>query len=294
MHWFMRSLPPGSLCGKLRLTEQGETIERKYANKVNAAFNLELLTSGALLNTLANHYSVDDHFFELMRTMAADSYKTYLELTRHPDFIRFFEQATPIDVIETSKIGSRPSRRTNQRTLEDLRAIPWVFSWSQCRVNITSWYGVGSALRQLKEHEPEKYALLCQLIPTHPLLRYLFTNVDSGLAATDPAIIELYATLVKEQPIREEILQMILDEYKLTESLLTELLQLPFEQRRQNHYYSTRLRAVALDTVHLIQVQTLRLWRENAESANDNLKMQQNTTLLKSINAIANALGSTG
>ena len=294
MHWFMRSLPPGSLCGKLRLTEQGETIERKYANKVNAAFNLELLTSGALLNTLANHYSVDDDFFDLMRTMAADSYKTYLELTRHPDFIRFFEQATPIDVIETSKIGSRPSRRTNQRTLEDLRAIPWVFSWSQCRVNITSWYGVGSALLQLKEHKPEKYILLRQLIPTHPLLRYLFTNVDSGLAATDPAIIELYASLVKEQPVRDEILQKILNEYKLTETLLSELLQLPFEQRRQNHYYSTRLRAVALETVHHIQVQTLRLWRANSESAGDNLKIQQNTTLLKSINAIANALGSTG
>ncbi len=294
MHWFMRSLPPGSLCGKIRLTEQGETIERKYANKVNAAFNLELLTSGALLNSLVNHYSVDEDFFELMRTMAAVSYKTYLDLTRHPDFIRFFEQATPIDVIETSKIGSRPSRRTNQRTLEDLRAIPWVFSWSQCRVNITSWYGVGSALLQLKENEPGKYALLCRLIPTHPLLRYLFTNIDSGLASTDPAIIELYATLIREQNIREDLLPMILNEYHLTDSLLTELLQAPFEQRRQNHYYSTRLRAVALDTMHNIQVQTLKKWRDNKESGDDTLKMQQNTTLLKSINAIANALGSTG
>jgi len=294
MHWFMRSLPPGSLCGKIRLTEQGETIERKYANKVNAAFNLELLTSGALLNTLVNLYNVDDDFFDLMQTMADDSYRVYLELTRHQNFIRFFEQATPIDVIETSKIGSRPSRRTNQRTLADLRAIPWVFSWSQCRVNITSWYGVGSALLQLKEHEPEKYALLSRLIPTHPLLRYLFTNVDSGLAATDPGIIELYATLISDPAVKADILPMILHEYRLTESLLAELLHTPFEQRRQNHYYSTRLRAVALDTMHKVQVQTLRMWRDNRETEDGNLKIQQNTTLLKSINAIANALGSTG
>ncbi len=294
MHWFMRSLPPGSLCGKIRLTEQGETIERKYANKVNAAFNLELLTSGALLNTLLNHYTVDDDFFDLMRSMADFSYKVYLKLTQHPNFIRFFEQATPIDVIETSKIGSRPSRRTNQRTLADLRAIPWVFSWSQCRVNITSWYGVGSALQQLKEHEPEKYSLLCRLIPTHPLLRYLFTNVDSGLAATDPHIIALYASLIQDQAVKDDILPLILHEYRLTESLLAELLQIPFEQRRQNHYHSTQLRAVALDTMHRIQVQTLRLWRENIESKDNSLKTEQNTTLLKSVNAIANALGSTG
>ena len=226
--------------------------------------------------------------------MADDSYRVYLELTRHQNFIRFFEQATPIDVIETSKIGSRPSRRTNQRTLADLRAIPWVFSWSQCRVNITSWYGVVSALLQLKEHEPEKYALLCRLIPTHPLLRYLFTNVDSGLAATDPGIIELYATLISDPAVKADILPMILHEYRLTESLLAELLQTPFEQRRQNHYYSTRLRAVALDTIHKVQVQTLRMWRDNSETEEGNLKIQQNTTLLKSINAIANALGSTG
>lgn len=294
IHWFLKSLPPESLCGKLRLTEQGETIERKYANKVNAAFNLELLTSGTLRNALLNTHQFDRELFELVGFMAHESFTTYNALTRHPSFIRFFEQATPIDVIETSKIGSRPSRRTNQRTLNDLRAIPWVFSWTQSRVNITSWYGVGSTLKLIKEQYPEKYSLLRYLLISHPLLRYILTNVDSGLAATDPEIIELYASLVEEEQIRNDILSLILSEFQLTKSLLAELLEKPFEERRKNHFYSTRLRAVALDLMHRVQVNTLHRWRNEKDLENPAVADQQNIILLKTINAVANALGSTG
>jgi phosphoenolpyruvate carboxylase len=294
MHWFLKSLPPHSLCGKLRLTEQGETIERKYANKVNAAFNLELLTSGTLRNTLLNTHPYDEQLFGLVSFMAHESFTSYNALTRHPNFIRFFEQATPIDAIETSKIGSRPSRRTNQRTLTDLRAIPWVFSWTQSRANITSWYGVGSTLQLLKNQSPEKYSLLKKLLVSHPLLRYILTNVDSGLAATDPEIIRFYASLVEEEPVKNDILDLILNEYQLTQKLLAELLEKPFEERRKNHFYSTRLRAVALDLMHQIQVNTLKSWREEKELENSANAKQQNIILLKTINAVANALGSTG
>jgi len=294
IHWFLKSLPPGSLFGKLRLTEQGETIERKYANKVNAAFNLELLTSGTLRNTLLNTHPYDPELFELVGLMAHESFTSYTALTRHPSFIRFFEQATPIDVIESSKIGSRPSRRTNQRTLNDLRAIPWVFSWTQSRVNITSWYGVGSTLKLIKEQHPEKYALLRRLLTTHPLLRYILTNVDSGLAATDPEVIDLYASLVTVQQVKNDILPLILSEYQLTKNLLAELLEKPFEERRKNHFYSTRLRAVALELMHQVQVNTLRQWRNQKDLENPKITNQQNIILLKTVNAVANALGSTG
>jgi phosphoenolpyruvate carboxylase len=294
IHWFLKSLPSGSLCGKLRMTEQGETIERKYANKVNAAFNLELLTSGTLRNTLLNTHPFDPELFELVGLMAHESFNSYNALTRHPSFIRFFELATPIDVIESSKIGSRPSRRTNQRTLTDLRAIPWVFSWTQSRVNITSWYGVGSTLKLIKEEQPERYALLRHLLKTHPLLRYILTNVDSGLASTDPEVIKLYASLVEDEQIKNDILPLILNEYELTKRLLAELLELPFEVRRKNHYHSTRLRAVALDLMHRIQVNTLRHWRNEKDSETPEIANQQNIILLKTINAVANALGSTG
>jgi len=294
IHWFLKSLPPVSLSGKLRLTEQGETIERKYANKVNAAYNIELLTSGTLRNMLLNTETQSSELFELIGDMAHESFNSYNALTRNPSFIRFFENATPIDIIETSKIGSRPSRRTNQRTLADLRAIPWVFSWTQSRVNLTSWYGVGSTLKLIKEQQPQKYALLGQLQKSNPLVRYILTNVDSGLAATDPEVIELYASLVDDEQIKNDILPLILSEYHLTKTLLAELLVKPFKERRVNHYYSTRLRAVALDLMHQVQVNALRKWRNEKDSADPQVTDQQNIILLKTINAVANALGSTG
>lgn len=293
-HWFLKSLPPDSLSGKLRLTEQGETIERKYANKVNAEFNLELLISGTLRNTMLNTHKYNPALFELIGFMAHESFEVYNALTRHPSFIRFFEQATPIDVIETSKIGSRPSRRTNKRTLSDLRAIPWVFSWSQSRMNITNWYGVGSTLLLLKNLHPEKYNLLRQLLVSDPYVRYILTNVDSGLAATDAEIIRQYASLVEEEEIRNDILPMILNEYLLTKNLLAELLVRPFEDRRVNHYHSTQLRAVALDLMHQVQIESLKRWRRQKDSADIETTDQDNIVLLKTINAVANALGSTG
>lgn len=294
VNWFLRSLPPSSLCGKLRLTEQGETIERKYANKVNAAYNIELLTSGVLRNTLINTEAPGHELFDLMYYMSNESFKAYNALVSLPDFIRFFEKATPIDAIETSKIGSRPSRRTNQRTLADLRAIPWVFSWAQSRINITSWFGVGSTLKLLKEQQPAKYMLLKQLLADHPLVRYIFTNIDSGLAATDPSIMMLYASLVDNEQVKKDILPRILSELELTKSLLFELLEKPFEQRRRNHYYSTRLRSVALKLMHQLQVNTLRSWRSEKGIASADVADRRNIVILKTINAVANALGSTG
>ena len=132
------------------------------------------------------------------------------------------------------------------------------------------------------------------MLISHPLLRYILTNVDSGLAATDPEIIELYASLVNEEQVKNDILPLILSEFQLTKSLLAELLEKPFEERRKNHYYSTRLRAVALDLMHKVQVNTLGHWRNEKDSEDPEIANQQNIILLKTVNAVANALGSTG
>jgi phosphoenolpyruvate carboxylase len=253
-----------------------------------------LLVSGTLVNTLVNTSNSNTVLFELMGLMARESFKVYTALTRHPSFIQFFEKATPIDAIETSNIGSRPARRNSERSLSDLRAIPWVFSWTQSRINITSWYGVGSTLKMLKEQHPEKYALLKQLIPEHPLVRYVLTNVDSGLAATDPEIIQLYATLVDDEKVKSDILPLILSEYYLTQNLLAGLLEIPFIQRRTNHYYSTRLRAVALQQMHRVQINTLRKWRSIKDATSADRDESHTVLLLKTINAIASALGATG
>jgi len=294
VHWFMRSLPKGSVSGRIRLTEQGETIERKYANRVNAAYNLELLSAGTLLGALNPPAVPDGDFLILMQFMALEGQLAYTALTQHRHFARFFDEATPIDAIETSKIGSRPARRSNHRSLEDLRAIPWVFSWSQSRMNITSWFGVGTTLKKLHESEPEMYSLLDRLLPHNPLLRYLFTTIDSGLAATDPENMKRYASLVKEDAIRNTILTILLQEYTLTVEQMAKLLKKPFAQRRLNHYHSTRLRAVAMEPVHRIQTESLHNWRLAKDNQSPGAAGEQHIVLLKTINAIANALGSTG
>ena len=155
-HWFLQALPYGAVNGNMRLTEQGESIEQKYANLRNASHNLEHLVSGtAAMTVLHNHTEQQPYILaKIFERIAIESRKHYQDLINHPHFVRFFSEATPIDAIESSKIGSRPSRRTKKRTLGDLRAIPWVFSWSQSRYNMTSWYGVGTTLENLEKKRP--------------------------------------------------------------------------------------------------------------------------------------------
>lgn len=296
-HWFIRSLPVSVMNGLIRITEQGETIERKYANKVNAAYNLELLLAGVTRQSLLHRKETGNDDFqrnELFAYMASESYKAFRSLTNHPLFIKFYSQATPIDAIESSKIGSRPARRTGKRTLEDLRAIPWVFSWTQSRIHLSSWYGVGTTLMKLQHEHPANYKLLKQLALTDDFVRYVLTNIDTSLAATDEDIILLYSSLVEDEQVKSEILQLLLEELKRTRTAMAGLLEKPIQERRRNHYFSTRLRAEALLSLHRQQVNLLKQWRE----ANKGQGKKDNETLLNallnSINAIANAMGTTG
>lgn len=293
LHWFLKALPNKTLSGSIKVTEQGETIEKKYANKINAAYNLELLMAGTTLNTLLHEYSSpkDDGANEAMEYLAAKSKEVYSELLRNEYFIPFYDEATPIDVIEQSKIGSRPSRRTGKRSFEDLRAIPWVFSWSQSRYHITSWYGVGSTLETMLQSEPDKYSHLKSLIPTNNYIRYVLTNIDTSLASTDEEIMKLYASLVTRPEIKDTILTMLLNELDKTRKHLAQLLNRPMEQRRTNHYYSTMLRAEALKPLHTNQVELIRTWRNSTDRAG---KKELLIRLYSSVNAIANAMGTTG
>ncbi len=294
-HWFLRSLPFGTLSGKIKITEQGETIEKKFANKINAAYNLELILAGTTLNTLLHNKKPESHSeaAEILEFMGMESYKIYSALLENEEFLEFYQQATPIDVIEKSKIGSRPARRTGKRTFSDLRAIPWVFSWGQSRFHITSWYGVGSTLEKMKADNPDKYQKLKELIPSSQFVRYVLTNIDTSLASTDVEIMKMYAQLVSNEKVRNNILNVFLTEFEKTQELMKELLGRPMYQRRKNHFYSTGLRAEALYILHKNQVKNLKLWRSlesGDEDQNENLLKE----LLVSINAIANAMGTTG
>mgnify|MGYP000023553338 CR=1 FL=1 len=294
-HWFVKTLPQGSISGKFRVTEQGETIERKYAHKVNAAYNLELMLASVTAQTLLHkHFPAEnDAVAELFHKLGERGRDFYRELIGDPDFIRFFAEATPIDVIESSKIGSRPARRTGKRTIEDLRAIPWVFSWSQSRFNITSWYGVGSTLKELQTESAPEYDQLCKLMKYDPFVRYVITNLDSSLAATDETIMEKYAGLVEDPVIRDRMMGKIMQELTLTRSMLSDLLQKPFRERRKNHYFSTLLRAEALNHLHEAQIELLRKWRHSRSKQLPG-EDEHLFALLQCVNAIANALGSTG
>jgi phosphoenolpyruvate carboxylase len=296
-NWFLKSLPHSTLNGLIRVTEQGETIERKYANKVNASYNLELLLAGTAYQTIVNQLEQPEGEpvrEQLFSYMAEESYKAFKNLTKHPSFIPFYEQATPIDVIESSKIGSRPSRRRGKRSLEDLRAIPWVFSWTQSRMHISSWYGVGSTLHKLKTESPERYRQLKKLVKTDNFIRYVLTNVDTSLAATDEEIMGLYAGLVEDPGVKDEILGILLKELELTRTMMLDLLGSPISQRRVNHYLSTRLRADALLPLHQEQVHLLRLWREALKKGDNPQAEVLLRDLLRSVNAIASAMGTTG
>lgn len=288
-HWFIRSLPPGTVNGDIRVTEQGETIERKYANKGNAAYNLELLIASTACSYLVNGESAGtSHQGEkIMDYLVEKSLAFYKELTGDQEFLVFFSQATPIDAIEESKIGSRPARRSGKKNLSDLRAIPWVFSWSQTRFNLTGWYGVGYALENLKNEKPEMFRKFIELVENDAFIRYLLTNVDTSLNATDEEIMEMYSSLVEDNGIRERMMKKISAELERTRRLLNLILEKPIMQRRTNHYYSTMLRANALDYLHRNQVRLLTLWRKQK-------KEETLYSLLRSINAIANAMGNTG
>jgi phosphoenolpyruvate carboxylase len=298
-HYFVDALPHSSLQGAVRLTEQGETISEKYGNKVNAAYNIELLAASALHKTVADRNGGDD-FHPLAGTidkMAGLSKKAYEAMMQEEGFIQFFRQATPIDAIEASKIGSRPAKRTGAGTVEDLRAIPWVFSWGQARYNMTSWFGVGSALEGLSVEAPEEYQALKAALKSDPFVRYVITNVETSLSSADEELMTAYAGLVEDVELREKFLRIFLEEYRLARKHMGKLISRPAEERRQNHFYSTRLRSELMAPLHRRQIALLGQWRrEKGEGAEESQKAAEKTQieLMLTINALAGAMKNTG
>src|SRR5580692_4911118 len=171
-HVFLEALPHGSLSGRMRVTEQGEVIAQKYANRVTATFQLERLLAGVTRTTLL--HSVPHHETQALESIwpkvVEISFKAYRKLVETDGFVSFFRQATPIDAIEQTQLGSRPSRRTGAGSLEDLRAIPWVFSWSQARFHLPGWYGVGTALDWLRRENPDAWQRLRTHVREWPFL----------------------------------------------------------------------------------------------------------------------------
>lgn len=297
-NWFIQALPPTSVNGDMRLTEQGETISQKYANKLNASSNIEMLVASTAAATIKDSLLEKASKHPQEKTLAYLSEKSkafYQGLIQNPYFLTFYGEATPIDAIESSRIGSRPARRTGTRTLNDLRAIPWVFSWAQSRYNITSWYGVGYTLNLLKKEKPKEFKAFKKAFKTDPTIMYIITNVDTSLAATNRTIMQSYADLVENEEARHTVFTMLSEELTRTREVIDEIFEMPFKERRPNHYYSNLLREDALQALHRSQLALLKKWRH--QKGNGNTEEERESTLLNllmTINGIAGALRNTG
>lgn len=289
---FLAAMPPASLAAGLRITEQGETIAQKYANLISAVNNLELMFAGSADRSLRSSRDDDPLQDQILSHLAGTSRSAYQDFVGSEGFLEFYGQATPIDVIESSRIGSRPARRTGKRTLADLRAIPWVFSWSQSRFYLTGWYGVGTALQNLKDQKPELWAHLRSNWRTMPLVSYVLTNVETTIATADTRVWDLYAALVDDPSLRDRFMGGIRGEYDRTKSLIEEILGLTFVQHRPRMARTLTLRSEALRHLHGRQVELVREWRTIPQG--DPRYEDVLLRLLILVNAIASGLRTTG
>lgn len=222
------------------------------------------------------------------------SLESYRNLVHNDTFVQFFAQATPIDVIEASRIGSRPARRTGKRTFADLRAIPWVFSWSQSRFFITGWYGVGSALERLHTEDAELFGLLSRHAVSYMPFRYIITNASSAIALVDTDIMASYASLVDDQSMAEGYLAQITDEFHRTRQQLEVLYGHPLRERRPRLYQMIAFRSERLTALHRMQISQLREWRTLLAQGHNSQADEKLPELLLVLNAIASGLGTTG
>ncbi len=294
-HRFLEALPAGALTGGLRVTEQGETVAQKYTNRKTSAYNLELLLAGSVgVGLLEEDRSPPEGIPEIVAGLAGVSHRAYRDLVEDPDFITFFRETTPIDALEISRIGSRPSRRTGQATLADLRAIPWVFSWSQARYYLTGWFGVGTALEALGNDDRDAYQRLEESVARWPFLRYVLFNIESNLASADPEIMRDYASLVTDDTLRERLLTRILEEHRLTGRCLDSILGGSIEERRPRFFKTVHARDRGLRLLHREQIRLLRAWRGALGAGRDDEAEALVPRLLLSINAIASGLRTTG
>jgi phosphoenolpyruvate carboxylase len=294
---FLASLPSGTVQGTIRITEQGEVIAQKYANRLTAALHLERMLAGATRWTLEHQAGLPETSAEmesLTEEAAVASRKVYRALIDLPGFVNFFSQATPIDAIEHSRIGSRPSRRTGHRTLEDLRAIPWVFSWSQARFNLPGWYGVGSAFEQICGTDAGRWQLFVQAAQEWPFLSYLLHNVEFSVAAASTEFMADYAGLVEDTEVRQSILNPILAEYERTKQVLERLYPRGRTARRPRLEKAVDIRKNALTRLHREQIALLRAWRVAGQASRQDEADLILPSLLATVNAIAGGLKTTG
>jgi len=288
-HVAVLGAPPGTVNGRLRVTEQGEIINEKYGLRGIALRTLEQMTGSVALATAMPRHRGNDRpeWHGIMDIIANQSRKTYRKLIYDtPDFYEYFRKATPIDLIERMRIGSRPSSRRRQSGIGDLRAIPWVFAWTQARFILPGWYGVGSGLQKAVDEFGDD--AIGEMFSEWYFQRSLSADTEMVLAKSDLGIAELYSRLAGD--LHDEFYPIIKAEFDLTRDLILKysdhdtLLEGDVTLQR-----AIMLRNPYVDPMSLMQVDLLSRWRESNYEDEDIFD-----ALLASVNGIAQALQNTG
>ncbi len=284
----IRGQPPGTVNGRIRITEQGEVIAAKYGTPDAARTNLEAMAAATILATLEPEQLGEKdraRFGEAMDSLSGAAFAAYRGLVYETDgFASFFREMTPITEISTLKIGSRPASRKKSDAIEDLRAIPWVFSWSQARVMLPGWYGVGQALAGFEDK-----ALLRAMVEAWPFLQSTLGNLEMVLAKSDMGIAERYAGLVEDRDLADAVFARIADGWQATHDALLDITgQSRLLENNPKLDVSIRLRLPYIEPLNLLQIELLKRHR----AGEDDPRIAEGIQL--SINAIATALRNSG
>ncbi len=258
----IRAQPPESVRGRLKLTEQGEIIAARYRDPVLAQRHLEQLLAAVVLTTAPGRAAnTSPRSDEVLDELAVISRRAYQQLVHDtPEVLEYLEQATPIGAIGQLNIASRPARRQMAQGIEDLRAIPWVFAWTQCRVNLPAWYGIGSALTAWAGENESRWAELRQLVAEQSLVRTTFDNVAMAMEKVDLAIAERYAALARPD-VREAVLPKLAAEHERTRLALDRVLDASLTTNPELPELLA-LRSLTLDPLHAVQIAALARLRE--------------------------------
>ena len=284
----IKAQPKGTVQGRIRITEQGEVIAAKYGTVDNAVTSLETMASATLLATLSSDPIPEAdamRFKAAMADLSASAFAHYRKLVYGtPGFTTFFRQMTPISEIATLKIGSRPASRTASDAIEDLRAIPWVFSWAQARVMLPGWYGTGQAL-----HDFADKGLLKAMAGHWSYFQTILANMEMVLAKSDMGIASHYAGLVEDQALAEKLFGTIKDGWsKSRDSLLDTTGQAHLLDAHPALNNSIKLRLPYIEPLNLLQIELMKRYRsgESDERIGEGIQL--------TINAIATALRNSG
>ena len=292
-HAAILAQPAGDFSGEIRITEQGEVLNWKYADPVLAEWNLETMIAACLEAVLRPAQASPEsrqRWDEAMESMSGSAFAFYRKhIAENSEVREYFEQATPVNELEHARIGSRPARRTENRSLEDLRAIPWVFGWMQSRHAVPAWFGVGHALERFAGRGEQRMQLLREMMSGFPFFASLIRSVEIAMAKADFAIARLYADLVADSAMRDRVFGMLRDEFERTRRVILGVTgQQELLEKNPVLSRSVRLRNPYVDPLSLVQVDLLR--RKRAGISDPSLDYAIGATM----NGIAAGLHNTG